>query len=148
MWGMMMKTILIVEDNPADSRLIDLAFREAPIPTSRAYVQDGVEAMAFLRREGTYRDAPRPDLILLDIGIPKMNGSEVLEELRADSDLRRIPVVVISGSAEDCAMVRQEKEGIGYFLVKPADLDVYLARFSALLAILGNDRDAPAVNGL
>ncbi|RPJ52319.1 MAG: response regulator [Methanobacteriota archaeon] len=143
-----MKNILIVEDNPADSHLIDLAFSESPIPTLRSFVQDGVEAMAFLRREGFYCDAPRPDLILLDLNLPKKNGHEVLDELRADSDLCQIPLVVISGSSADIAMVRRENEGAGYFLVKPTDLDAYFARFHALLTILGERRDPSAVNGL
>jgi len=131
-----MKTILIVEDNPADSRLLDEAFREAQIQTSRSIVRDGVEALAFLRREGRYRDAPRPDLILLDLNLPKMDGRTVIRELRADTDLRRIPVVVLSGSADECEMARLESEGVEHSLVKPSDLDACFDRVNSLLEIL------------
>ena len=133
-----MKTILIVEDNPADSRLLDEAFREAPVPTSRSIVRDGMEALAFLRREGRYQDAPRPDLILLDLNLPKKDGREVIREIRADEELRRIPVVVLSGSADEAEMARLEAEGVEHSLVKPADLDACFDRINSLLAIISD----------
>jgi chemotaxis family two-component system response regulator Rcp1 len=131
-----MKTILIVEDNPADSRLLDEAFREAHVPTSRSIVRDGEEALAFLKREGRYRDAPRPDLILLDLNLPKKDGRAVIREIRADNALRRIPVVVLSGSADKSEMARLESEGVDHSLVKPSDLDTCFDRVNALLEIL------------
>jgi CheY-like chemotaxis protein len=131
-----MKTILIVEDNPADARLLEEAFREASIQTARSFVRDGVEALAFLRREGLYRDAPRPDLILLDLNLPKKSGSEVICEIQDDRDLRRIPLVVLSGSMDEGEITRLVSEGIEHTLVKPSDLDDYFKKVTALLEIL------------
>ena len=131
-----MKTILIVEDNPADAWLIEEAFRETLFPTKRYFVQDGLEALAFLRREGEHSTAPRPDLIFLDLNIPKIDGRAVICTIHADEELRRIPVVVTSGSADELKKVRQMLKGIRHFLVKPANLDAYVTQVSALMEIL------------
>lgn len=87
---------LLVEDNPGDVRLTQEALRECKLRNNLSVVGDGVEALAFLRREGKYQDAPRPDVILLDLNLPKKGGHEVLAEIKADPVLRRIPVVIIS----------------------------------------------------
>jgi two-component system, chemotaxis family, response regulator Rcp1 len=132
-----MKTILIVEDNPADARLIEEAFRETPTPTMLFFVHDGLEALAFLRQEGEYPAAPRPDMIFLDLNIPKVDGRTVIRTIQADEELRRIPVVVLSGSTDELENVGLASEGIKHFLVKPADLDAYIIQVSAHMKILG-----------
>ena len=88
--------ILLVEDNPGDVRLTREALKESKVLNNLSVVGDGVEALAFLRREGKYADAIRPDLILLDLNLPKKNGREVLEEIKQDSKLKRIPVVILT----------------------------------------------------
>lgn len=91
-------TVLLVEDNPGDVRLVREAFREGGMRHRLNVVGDGVEALAYLRRGGAYGTAPRPDLILLDLNVPRKNGHEVLREVKGDPSLRRIPVVVFSSS--------------------------------------------------
>jgi len=90
--------ILLVEDNPGDVRLIQEILKDIPIPTSLMVVDNGEQALAFLRREGQYADAPRPDFILLDLYLPRKNGYEVLTEIHNDPMLRGIPVVICLGS--------------------------------------------------
>src|SRR5574340_936742 len=96
-----MLEILIVEDNPADVRLTQEAFKDAKILNNIHVAKDGVEAMAYLHREDGHRDAPMPDLILLDLNLPKKDGREVLREIKSDEGLKRIPVVVLTTSADD-----------------------------------------------
>jgi two-component system, chemotaxis family, response regulator Rcp1 len=84
----------MVEDNPGDVRLTVEALKEGKVRNNLHTVEDGVEALAFLRRQGRYRDAPRPDVVLLDLNLPKMKGQDVLAEMKEDADLRRIPVVI------------------------------------------------------
>ena len=93
--------MLLVEDNPGDIRLTQEAAKESAIPTNLSVVVDGEEAMAFLRREGKYAEAPRPDFVLLDLNLPKKDGREVLSEMKADDQLRRIPVVVLTSSSAE-----------------------------------------------
>ncbi|MGD1910705.1 MAG: response regulator [Rivularia sp. (in: cyanobacteria)] len=92
------KIIFLVEDNKADVRLIQEALKNSSLPHEVMTVRDGIEAMAFLRREGEYSSAPRPDLILLDLNLPKKDGREVLAEIKTDSKLKRIPVIVLTTS--------------------------------------------------
>jgi len=91
--------ILLVEDNAADARIIEISLQEIPLQTQLTVVDDGDDALAFLRRRPPYVDAPRPDLILLDLHLPRKNGFEVLDEISGDAHLRMIPVVVCLGSA-------------------------------------------------
>jgi chemotaxis family two-component system response regulator Rcp1 len=95
------KTIFLVEDNRADIRLIEEALKNSSIPHQVLTVRDGMNAMAFLRQEGEYVDAPRPDLILLDLNLPKKDGREVLAEIKTDPDLKSIPVVVLTTSRNE-----------------------------------------------
>lgn len=95
------KTIFLVEDNKADIRLIQEALKTSTIPNHVVTARDGVDAIAFLRQEGEYADAPHPDLILLDLNLPKKDGREVLAEIKADPRLKRIPVVVLTTSQND-----------------------------------------------
>jgi len=124
--------VLVVEDNDADVDLTTTALRDARIANDIHVVGDGEEAMGFLKREGTYASAPRPDLILLDLGLPKKDGFQVLEELKADADLKTIPVVVVSGSDRESEIGRAYHLQIAAYLVKPINVDDY---FSAIRAV-------------
>lgn len=118
--------ILLVEDNPGDVRLTQETFKESKILNTMHVVRDGVEAMAFLRQEGEYADAPRPDLILLDLNLPRKDGREVLEEIKDDDQLRRIPVVVLTISyAEEDVLRAYDLHGNCY-ITKPIDLDQFI----------------------
>jgi CheY-like chemotaxis protein len=124
--------ILLVEDNVADVNLTEEALREAPAPYSLHVARDGEEAMAFLRREGPRADAPRPDIILLDLNMPRMGGREVLAEIKGDPNLRRIPVIILttSGDAED---IRGAYDlHANSYLIKPVDLGQFFAVIAAL----------------
>jgi two-component system, chemotaxis family, response regulator Rcp1 len=118
--------ILLVEDNPADVRLTEEAFREGKIHNTLVVARDGVEAMDFLYRRGKYADAVRPDLILLDLNLPRKDGREVLAEIKADPDLRRIPVVVLTTSRAEMDIVRSYNLHANCYVVKPVDLDQFI----------------------
>ena len=98
--------VLLVEDSPGDVRLTQETFREANMSINIHVASDGVEAMAFLNREGAHADAPRPDLILLDLNLPKMDGREVLSHIKADESLRTIPTVILTTSESEADIVK------------------------------------------
>ena len=114
--------ILLIEDNPGDVRLTKEVLKEGKVRNNLQIVGDGVEAMAFLRRENNYAEAPRPDLILLDLNLPKKDGREVLQEIKADHQLRRIPVVVLTTSAADEDILRSYDLSANCYITKPVDL--------------------------
>lgn len=116
------KDILLVEDTPGDVRLAHEAIRDAKVRTNLHVVGDGVEAMAFLRRQGKYADAVRPDLVMLDLTMPKKNGFEVLAEIKADADLKNIPVIIFSVSKSEGDIRRAYDLQANCYIVKPADL--------------------------
>ena len=118
--------ILLVDDNPADVRLTAEAFKEARVKNHLHVAEDGVEAMAFLRREGKYAQAVRPDVILLDLNLPKKDGREVLAEIKADDHLRRIPVVVLTTSEAEQDIVRAYGLHANCYITKPVDLDKFM----------------------
>jgi chemotaxis family two-component system response regulator Rcp1 len=118
--------ILMVEDNPGDVRLTVEALKEAKVRNNLHTVEDGVEALAFLRREGRYAEAPRPDLVLLDLNLPKMNGREVLAKIKEDPDLRRIPVVILTISQAEQDIVKSYNLHANCYITKPVDLDQFL----------------------
>ncbi len=118
--------ILMVEDNPGDIRLTVEALKEAKVRNNLHTVEDGVEALAFLRREGRYAEVPRPDLVLLDLNLPKMNGREVLAEIKEDPDLRRIPVVILTVSQAEQDIVKSYNLHANCYITKPVDLDQFL----------------------
>jgi chemotaxis family two-component system response regulator Rcp1 len=119
--------ILLVEDNPGDVRLTREALRDSEVRTHLSVVADGEAALAFLRREGPFAGAPRPDLILLDLNLPKKDGREVLAEIKADPALRRVPVVVLTTStAQQDIMVSYDLHANCY-VTKPVDLEGFLA---------------------
>jgi len=113
--------ILLVEDNPGDARLAQEALKEGRMTSRLKVVVDGVEAMSFLRREGQYQGSPRPNLILLDLNLPRKDGRQVLAELKADEDLRRIPVVVLTTSEEQQDKVNSFDLGVAGYMAKPVD---------------------------
>lgn len=127
-----MLEILIVEDSPADLRLTMEAFKGAKILSSVNVARDGEEAMAFLRHEGDYKDAPRPDLILLDLNMPKKDGREVLQEIKSDPELKRIPVVVLTTSADDKDILTAYDTFVNAYVTKPVDLDQFMKIVKAI----------------
>ena len=118
--------ILLVEDNPGDVRLLMETFREGKIRNRISLVEDGVEALAFLRKEGEHGSAPRPDLILLDLSLPRKNGQEVLAEVKQDADLKRIPVVVITSSQAEKDILQAYNNHVNCYLTKPVDLEQFM----------------------
>ena len=118
--------ILLIEDNPGDVRLTKEVLMEGKVRNRLQVVADGVEAMAFLRRENNYAEAPRPDLILLDLNLPKKDGREVLQEIKADHQLRRIPVVVLTTSAADEDILRSYELRANCYITKPVDLNQFI----------------------
>ncbi len=118
--------ILLAEDNPGDARLTEKALERGSILNNLHVVEDGVEALAFLRNEDEYADTPRPDLILLDLNMPRKDGKDVLRELKDDEDLRRIPVVVLTSSAAEEDVVKSYDLHANAYLTKPVDFDGFL----------------------
>jgi two-component system, chemotaxis family, response regulator Rcp1 len=119
--------VLLVEDSPGDVRLTQEAFRDAN-PSIRLHVAtDGVEAMAFLRREQPCADAPRPDLILLDLNLPKMDGREVLAHIKDDGDLKTIPTIILTTSDAEVDIVKSYQLQANCYLTKPVQLDAFEA---------------------
>ena len=115
--------ILLVDDNIGDVVLMKEALKGAEFPNRVSVVRDGCEALEFLRRTGKFASASRPDLILLDINMPRKNGCEVLEEVRSDEDLRLIPIVILTSSEAEDDIRRSYELGANCFVTKPADLD-------------------------
>ena len=124
--------ILLVEDNEADIQVTIAALRDAQIPSNIHAVRDGEAALAFLRRTGMHSNAPRPDLILLDLGLPKIDGFEVLAELKGDAGLRRTPVIVVSGSENNLDIARIYDLHALAYLVKPVESDKYFSTMRAI----------------
>jgi CheY-like chemotaxis protein len=118
--------ILMVEDNPADVRLTREAFKDAKMLNSMHVAVDGEEAMEFLRRAGKFKTAPRPDLILLDLNLPKKDGREVLAEIKNDPELKRIPVVVLTTSEDERDIFKAYDLHVNAYITKPVDLDQFM----------------------
>jgi two-component system, chemotaxis family, response regulator Rcp1 len=118
--------ILLIEDNVGDARLAKEALQDAKVRNNLSWISDGVEAMAFLRRQGSYVGAPRPDLILLDLNLPRKDGREVLAEIKSDETLKRIPVVVLTTSQAEEDILRAYHLNANCYISKPVDLDQFL----------------------
>ena len=118
--------ILLVEDNPGDVRLTREALKEGKLRNSLSVVGDGVEALAFLRREGKFADAVRSDLILLDLNLPKRSGLEVLADIKADEDLRRTPVVILTTSEAEQDIAKSYNLYANCYISKPVDLEQFM----------------------
>ncbi len=124
--------ILLVEDNSGDQRLTLEALRNGTTSVQLNIVQDGVEAMAYLRREGKYSEAIRPTLIILDLNLPRKDGREVLAEIKRDADLRRIPVVVLTTSKAEEDINKSYDYYANCYITKPVDLDRFFAVVKAI----------------
>ena len=118
--------ILLVEDNPGDVRLTREALSDQKLNNHLNVVTNGVEALAFLRGEGAFRHAPRPDLILLDLNLPLKDGREVLSEIKADDDLKRIPVVILTTSDDQQDILRSYDLHANCYITKPVDLNKFI----------------------
>ena len=118
--------VLLVEDNTGDVRLTLEAMKEGKVINNLSIASDGVEAMAFLRKEGRYKDAARPDIILLDLNLPKKDGREVLAEIKADPSLRLIPVVVLTTSQAEEDILRTYNLHANCYVTKPVDLEQFI----------------------
>jgi chemotaxis family two-component system response regulator Rcp1 len=118
--------ILLVDDNPGDVRLTLEAFRDG-LPNELSVTKNGVEALAFLRRQGKYTSAPRPDLILLDLNLPLKDGREVLAEIKQDLDMRRIPVVVLTSSRAEDDIRKAYELHANCYICKPVELERFMA---------------------
>jgi chemotaxis family two-component system response regulator Rcp1 len=119
--------LLLVEDNPGDVRLTKEALQDGKIPINLSVASDGAEAVDFLFRRGKFEDAPTPELILLDLNLPKKSGREVLSEIKADPVLRRIPVVVMTTSTADQDVAKAYSLNANCYVAKPIQLDEFLA---------------------
>lgn len=124
--------ILLVEDNPGDVRLTMEALKDAEVPNKLSVVRDGVEAMEFLRRQGQYATAARPDLILLDLNLPRKDGRQVLKEIKADDTLKRIPVVVLTTSRAEEDILKAYDLNANCYITKPVDLDQFTQVMQAI----------------
>ncbi len=118
--------ILLVEDNPGDVRLAQEALKESKLRNKLFVVDDGVKAMAFLRQQGEYANAPRPDLILLDLNLPRKSGREVLAEVKTDENLKRIPVVVLTVSQAEEDVIRCYNHHANCYITKPLDFSQFM----------------------
>lgn len=119
--------ILLVEDNPGDIRLTEEAFRESRIANTLHVVTDGVEALDFLHKRDEYADAPRPDIILLDLNLPRKNGDEFLEDLHADSpEFSRIPIIILTSSKAEEDIVKSYELQANAYMTKPVDPAVFI----------------------
>ncbi len=119
--------ILLVEDNPADVRLTEEALREGKVKNRLAVARDGQEALEFLRRQGKFANATRPDLILLDLNLPRKDGREVLAEIKNDDDLKLIPVVVLTTSSAEQDILKSYKLHANCYITKSVDLEQFVS---------------------
>jgi len=117
--------ILLIEDNPGDVRLAQETLKESKVSNQLHVVEDGVEALAYLRKKGKYREAVRPDLILLDLNLPKKDGKEVLAEIKEDPDLKRIPVVVLTISSDEADILKTYNLHANCYITKPVNINQF-----------------------
>ena len=124
--------ILLIEDNPGDVRLTQEALKESKVLNILNVVNDGVEALEFLRQEGKYEKAKRPDLILLDLNLPKKDGREVMEDIKSDENLKRIPVVVMTTSKAEEDIERMYSRHANCYITKPIDFEQFILVVKAI----------------
>jgi CheY-like chemotaxis protein len=123
--GSSLMEVLLIEDNPGDVRLTREAFRDAATPINLHVASDGVEALAFLGRQGPHANSPRPDLILLDLNLPRMDGREVLASIKEDDSLKSIPTIILTSSHAETDIVRSYHLQANAYLCKPLQLDEF-----------------------
>ena len=124
--------ILLVEDNPGDERLTREALKEGKVFSNLHWVKDGVEALQFLRRQARFGSVPRPDIILLDLNLPKKDGREVLQEIKSDPALKQIPVVVLTTSKAEEDVVRSYNLHANCYVTKPVDLENFITAVQSI----------------
>jgi chemotaxis family two-component system response regulator Rcp1 len=124
--------ILLVEDDPADVLLTIEVFKDARVHSHLSVVEDGVEALAFLRREGKYTHMPRPDIILLDLNLPRKHGLQVLAEIKEDDNLKRIPVIILTTSQAEEDIIRTSDLHANCFITKPVALEQFIRAVESL----------------
>ncbi len=145
--------ILLVEDNPGDVRLTAEVLKEQKVMNRLHTVSDGVEAMKFLRREGDYADAPRPGLVLLDLNLPRMDGRDVLTEMKRDDVLREIPVVILTSSQSEEDVLRSYGLRANSYATKPVDVEQLMnvvrtiKEFALVLIAMPEENNARAIVG-
>lgn len=118
--------ILLVEDNPGDVRLTKEAIKDGKVINNLYVVGDGIEALDFLHKKGSFEKVPRPDLVLLDLNLPRKNGREVLAEIKADENLRSIPVIILSTSEAENDIMKSYELNANCYVTKPVDLDDFM----------------------
>lgn len=118
--------ILLVEDSPSDANLTIREFSKANIANNLHWVEDGETAMEYLRQQGEFADAPRPDLILLDLNLPGMDGREVLAEVKSDNDLKRIPIVILTTSNDEQDVLHSYNLNANCYVTKPIDIEQFI----------------------
>jgi len=136
--------VLLIEDNPGDARLTVELLRDSGIPTKINHVRDGAQALAFLRREGAFREMPQTELILLDLNLPRMDGRELLAQIKRDPKLRTIPVVVLTGSSNDGHLVKSLAQA-DCFVTKPMDSEKFVMVLAALRRATSSRTGAPTL---
>ena len=119
-------TLLLIEDGEADQQLVTRALRRAKIKTNLHIVDNGEDGLAFLRGDGEHKDSPRPDLILLDLNLPRIDGKQVLREIRADEKLKEIPVVMLTTSAEERDIIESYRLGVNAYITKPVEVQDFM----------------------
>jgi len=124
--------VLLVEDNPGDVRLTQEALRDCKVRNRLSVVTDGEEALAYVRRQGKFKGEMRPDVILLDLNLPRKDGRQVLEELKADPNLRRIPVVIMTSSDAEQDVIRAYDLNVNCYVTKPVDFDQFVRVVKAI----------------
>jgi two-component system response regulator len=142
-----LRTILLAEDSPADAEMAVDALKEARLANPIVHVEDGVEAMDYLLRRGAFADRPEglPAVLLLDIKMPRMDGLEVLKEIRNTEELKRLPVVILSSSREESDLARSWDMGVNAYVVKPVDVDQFFGAVQTLGKFWGLINQAPEV---
>lgn len=124
--------ILLVEDQPADVRLTQEVLKQGKVANELFVAEDGEKAMEFLRREGKYADVPRPDLVILDLNLPRMDGKEVLQAIKGDPDLLKIPVLMLTTSAAEGDILDAYSHHVNAYITKPIDLDEFVTVVSSI----------------
>jgi two-component system, chemotaxis family, response regulator Rcp1 len=139
--------ILLVEDSPADVRLTREALKDGKVANNLHVVEDGVEAMAFLKKEGTHKKNITPNLVLLDLNLPRKDGREVLAEMKADENLRRIPVVVLTTSSAEADILKSYDSYANCYITKPIDFDKFMEVVKAIESFWLTIVELPADGG-
>lgn len=129
--------ILIVDDNVADSYLVKEALQECAVPTQITVIGDGLQALTYLRREGQYADVALPDLVLLDLNLPKRDGREVLVEIKSDQTLKHLPVIILTSSEADHEVLLAYRHGASCYLIKPHKLENYFSLIQECITFWG-----------